>query len=741
MARRTNNLTNLARLRDILCSLEPTLNETQISAAIKAAVRDPGQLGRAIKGLAANPKMLLDKHAAAAPIHSSLVDELLARGGQRVVRAQCGICEQPKKLEYSRGERRVCRSCYKRELKDVCNRCHVFRCVAIRVGGKPICHVCYSQDPLRHETCKKCGTLARVAARTSGKPICDRCLERPKHICSRCGLCEPAQRTKPNVLCSRCYNVVVMGRPPVALIRERHRALRRRTCTGCQQERLCADYLTQQPKCVECLGRTKKVCVSCGRSRPPHAVWKIGPICLSCYSGKQGTCGKCAAKVHVVKFGPSWLCYSCAGRTTATPCNKCDSIDRIYDRGTCIRCVLAHKIESLLADSHGRIAQAFLPLRDLLLAHPVPETIIGWLRKSNRGTNLLQQLVLHEVELSHEGLDRLGQSRARDFIRSLLISAGILPSRSHQFALLSPWLTRFLERHSRNRQVLFAFAEWHVFRRLRRKSEHEDISESSNRWARRQLRAAAEFLEHLHTKQLTLATCSQSELEKWLTSGSGSRYVVRDFLQWANRRSRTLYLEVPRRRRTTEIEQIDDEQRFAIIRRLINGDITQVDLRLGGALNQLFGQHVSRIVRLTDRHVKEIDSEICLLLGTESVPLPPPFDSLVRTLVETRRNQRKARLSSGPVLLFPGKSYGKPTTVDGFVKRLNAIGIDARRGRNASLMHLAATMPAPVLSDLLGIHIATAVRWNKAAGHSYARYVGRLKKQRDANKPPRQTMS
>ncbi|MEU4239693.1 hypothetical protein [Actinoplanes sp. NPDC026619] len=39
----------------------------------------------------------------------------------------------------------------------------------------------------------------------------------------------------------------------------------------------------------------------------------------------------------------------------------------------------------------------------------------------------------------------------------------------------------------------------------------------------------------------------------------------------------------------------------------------------------------------------------------------------------------------------------------------------ARGGRNTALINLAADLPAPILANLLGPHIATAVRWTKYA--------------------------
>jgi hypothetical protein len=44
------------------------------------------------------------------------------------------------------------------------------------------------------------------------------------------------------------------------------------------------------------------------------------------------------------------------------------------------------------------------------------------------------------------------------------------------------------------------------------------------------------------------------------------------------------------------------------------------------------------------------------------------------------------------------------------------------------------------LRDLIGVHINVAVDWNRAAGYSYANYVGRLKRDRKKKGAPRRAI-
>lgn len=57
------------------------------------------------------------------------------------------------------------------------------------------------------------------------------------------------------------------------------------------------------------------------------------------------------------------------------------------------------------------------------------------------------------------------------------------------------------------------------------------------------------------------------------------------------------------------------------------------------------------------------------------------------------------------------------------VRLLNERGIRTRSARNGALISLAADLPAPILADLLGLHINTAVRWVRRSKRDWTSYV------------------
>ena len=736
MPRRTEG--NLGLLRDLVASAEPELTPESIVAAIRAAAPETAILGKLARSIATDPGKLLTAHAAAIPSHSRLVIELIARGAKHVLIPECALCEKQVMLKYAYRDRRICGSCYKTAHQSICQQCHKVRPVAKKLNGLPLCIQCYRTAPQRSALCSKCGTLSPIVARIDGSPVCQLCHDRPRELCSKCGDLHPVHSRLPALLCRRCYSTMLRGREPQKTTVVKHRPLRTRDCTMCGQHRLCLDFLTDQPRCVPCAGRPEKRCISCQRQRPVQAYWAIGPVCNTCYDGKPGRCTRCGSAGLVLKLESDNVCFQCAGRPAIVSrqqapfvCSACHNVTRLFKNRRCARCSLDIELIELIKNREGEINPELIPLRALLLEHPTPKTILGWLRRSTAGVAIVKSLASAELEISHATFDRIEPNNATNFVRSMLISSGILPERSEQFARLQAWCNRFFKTcDSADRNVLDTFAQWHLLRRLRGKAARNQITNASNSWARQRIRVAAALLSHLRTLDKALVDCGQLDLDEWIANGPTTRYSVRDFVRWAVRRRLTDELDVPQRKTVSAAESIANDERWAIIRRLASGEIEPLDLRIAGALNLLFGQQSSRIVGLTDSDVSVIDDDVCILLGSEHLPLPPPFDQLIMELITLRRSELRAKRNDGSVFLFPGNFYSRAVDVGRFTERLNEIGIMTRSGRDASLMDLAAKIPAALLRDLLGLHINTAVEWNIAAGHSHTKYIKRLKTDR-----------
>jgi hypothetical protein len=154
---------------------------------------------------------------------------------------------------------------------------------------------------------------------------------------------------------------------------------------------------------------------------------------------------------------------------------------------------------------------------------------------------------------------------------------------------------------------------------------------------------------------------------------------------------------------------LDPERRATAARRLLhNPDIHPAD-RVAGALVVLFAQPLSRVARLTVDDLTIEPGRVALRLGDTPFELPEPLAA--------------AALPAHERWLFPGASPGRPIGELALGRRLRRVGIDCAANRRAALLELSGEVPAPVLADLLGVHINTATRWAGLAGRHQANYL------------------
>ncbi|MGH9286543.1 MAG: hypothetical protein ACRD0M_12855, partial [Acidimicrobiales bacterium] len=230
------------------------------------------------------------------------------------------------------------------------------------------------------------------------------------------------------------------------------------------------------------------------------------------------------------------------------------------------------------------------------------------------------------------------------------------------------------------------------------------------------------FLDWLAARHLTLESCRQKDLELWLATGGPSRYDVRHFTAWAGQRHLTGKLTVPALP-SAPGWALDAEERWAIIRRLLHSPDLELTDRVAGSLVLLYAQPLSRIAVMTTDQVSDHDGDISVRLGRYDVTLLQPLAGLVRDLTATGRVHHVGIGATPSTWLFPGLLPGRPITPSRLGDRLGQLGVDARAGRRAALLQLAAQVPAAVLADMLGITTNTAVDWVRAAGGDWANYA------------------
>jgi hypothetical protein len=278
------------------------------------------------------------------------------------------------------------------------------------------------------------------------------------------------------------------------------------------------------------------------------------------------------------------------------------------------------------------------------------------------------------------------------------------------------------------RRILRNYTNWQLLRRLRSLPAGQLVTHGRAETVRVEIRNVGRLLEWLHDGGTTLATCTQDQVDAWLSEGPTTRATVRGFLLWTSRRGHSRPLTAPVISTYFAARTIGKDQRWALVRRLVNDEQLPVADRAAGLLLLLFAQPVGRISRLTTEHIVDRGDTLALKLGRIPAEIPAPLDDLIRQLVERRHGRAATVPLEEPKWLFHSIYPGQPIDPHTLGRRLKAIGVPPQLARHASLMDIASELPAVVISRLLGFHQSTGDNWTRESqgfGADYAADVSR----------------
>ncbi|MFJ7209956.1 hypothetical protein ACIQWR_41405 [Streptomyces sp. NPDC098789] len=676
---------------DVVCdhvaAIEPRLPREEVAAAVRDVcplLTHQRQLARALEN---NPRLLTGEGALGPQKLILLIEDLLARDTRNIVLPQCPFCGTDRKLRHALNGQRACRACYEKLRVLTCSRCGQDKPIASRtMDGQPLCHPCTRADPVNHKLCTSCGRTALIVRREGDRLLCRRCFRIPDAVCADCGRTRPCHFAGSEA--PRCETCSSRLRPP-------------QTCSRCQNVRQVKRRLPDgSPLCGSC-GTIRFPCHVCGRTKPIKG---------------RGTDGEAICQVCYDK-------HPIARRN----CGQCGVLERLYHHGLCNTCALDRQLSGLLSGPDGTVRPDLEPvLRCLRRGDPL--TLLTWLRKPVP-RHLLTALATEKAPVTHEFLDGLQHPiKAVQHLRAALAADGVLPARDEQLAQLERWLPRAIAKieDPTERQVIRGFANWHHLRRLRRIAEKQPLSLHQTVVVRREIKAAIRLVTWLRSRGTNLATCTQHDIDDWLNSDIWVRYLARTFLVWSVRNRHAHRVTIPLPPKDSSMVLIEDDQRWAHVRRLVEGDDIDTATRAAGLLLLLFAQPLSRTSRIRVDQVTREGDRTMLTLGSHPTDLPPPLDSLVLELVQQRHGYSTLGRSNDHPWLFPGLAGGQPISSRQLMRKLTALGIQARPARNTTLMELSSELPAVVLSRLLGLHIDRAEKWTKEAGATRAGYAAEL---------------
>ena len=636
--------------------------------------------------------------------------------------ATCVSCGKARELRYKVGNGRVCTVCFLAANKETCTQCRKTRPVIWRdPEGRPWCDLCRKSHDDRIAKCSRCGKKCFIVLDDSGGGVGACCYTTPEEICAGCGEDRSVwARRSDGVFCQKCFRL------PVA------------TCARCDCRRPIPSGWTRGRRgwCIKCC-RISLVdgdegalivggpCADCQRDTKIQAHLPDGPRCATCYDAalnRREPCCRCG-ELRRVFFRPG-VCSACLGVDVGHVCVTCGGEERLYESGRCPRCALNSRVDEIFARLQGDLTG----LADRIRATESPKATLHWL-VHGRSWRLISEALVGDSEITHELLDdslattdmsgRAAAGHDVEYACALLISAGALPARKELTARFQQWAERALTAVSSasERWTVRRFCRERLVPTLERQEQAGKGTTGSIRWAQARLRATIQFSQWLKPRG-GIAALNQKMLDEWL-AGSTPRFNVRDFVRWAIR-ERIIDMSLramPLRNVRTPAETVDYDDRSALAKRLLWDDGIATGDRSAALLIVLYGQHLSRIVRLTTAHVRLRPTRV--RLGIDWLDVPQPMDGYVEDLFASADRQG---VGAGEKWLFPGVRPGWHLSEDALSKRLHAIGLVARPMRNAALFHLATSVQPHTLYRLLGLHPNTAVAWSRVAGSVYASY-------------------
>ncbi|GAA3872472.1 hypothetical protein GCM10023084_26790 [Streptomyces lacrimifluminis] len=677
----------VAELSTRIGRLDFGLPPQAIAEAVRSVEKSRNGQFRLLWALEDVPGLLTGDGAQGPPRTIALIKALIDHGANGAVVPPCPFCRRQVELNISRDGLRCCKRCWAEARPEPCARCGHLRPVHARTHDtRALCASCRTADPLSLRRCEGCGEMGIWIERTENGGLCTHCYQLPEATCATCGTLRPCRFAHtPAPKCQPCYA----------------RSKNKQPCARCGAERWVNNRTPDgKPLCSYC-GVPRKPCAGCGKIHRPNGRTPDGkPLCQTC-----------------------WAKHPAARR----PCTACGSLERRFHFGLCAACAARRHLTEALTGTDGTVRPELAPVMEAML-RPPPLAVLRWVRKTPARRAIFEALANGTGPVTHEVLDRFATVRTADNIRAVLVAGGALPARDEQLAKLEKWLTKAIARveDPDERWILRTYVNWQPLRRFRRLSAGKQVTHGQANGVRIEVRYVVRLLEWLDQNGSSLAQCTQDHVDTWLSDGPALRSSVRAFLHWTSRRGNTRPLTAPINNGDFTVHVIAQDQRWTLVRRLVQDDQLSTADRAAGLLLLLFAQPASRVTLLTTEHVTDDGDKVTLRLGQKPAELPAPLDDLIRQLVRQRQGRAVTVPLEEPKWLFHGAYPGQPLAPSALCDRLKTIGIRPRVARNTSLMEIASELPAYVFSRLLGFHQNTADNWDRERGGLSAEYAAEI---------------
>ncbi len=364
--------------------------------------------------------------------------------------------------------------------------------------------------------------------------------------------------------------------------------------------------------------------------------------------------------------------------------------------------------------------------------HPITAT--RWLTKPSIAP-VLSGLAAGRIPLTHQALDELGESQALAHLRQALVAVGALPERDEEMVRLEAFLAGLLawQHDAERRQLLQRYLIWHLVRRLRSRNNGRPATRQQSLLVRRLARGAVAFLDWLDAHDLTLGSCQQADLDRWLAGESATyRQEAGRFIRWA-RAGKLTTGHLAAARWNGPAQLLDHQHRWDTAHRLLHDDALNPEDRFAGLLVLLYAQGATAISQMTTGQIRASEHDVRLRLGRVPIYLPEPVATLARTVAANRKGHATIGALAPSPWLFPGGQPGRPISSARLTQRLNDLGIRPSKDRSTALFQLATEIPAAILARTLGIHTDVAVTWQRLSAGDWTTYAADVSHRNEPN--------
>jgi hypothetical protein len=572
-----------------------------------------------------------------------------------------------------------------------CPRCHRVVRIDKPLDGMRVCRTCIAHS--RIEECARCGARREPVTRDGeGRPLCANCfITDPANLetCIHRGRRRSVGRRTPDPGRAAVPQLPRASAPDLLYLRL--------TCSICGETTPCGiSRATGRPWCPPCQRRSA-ACSTCGRHSAIASSTLARPLCADCTAPA------------------AWLgCPACSDPGHPSP-------------GQCARCLINKRLDELMGTSAGSLPPGLQALRSDIATTEHPITAMRWLTKPSVAP-VLADLAAGRMPLTHQALDELPGSQALGHLRQTLVASGALPERDELMIRLEAFLTDLLasQQDTERRRLLHRYLIWHLVRRLRSRNNGRPATRQQSLMIRRLARGAVAFLDWLDAHDLTLGTCQQAGLDRWLTDQSATyREEAGRFIRWA-RTNKLTSGHLTAARWNGPARLLDDQHRWDTARRLLHDGNLKPEDRFAGLLVLLYAQGPTAISQMTTGQIQAGTDHVRLRLGRVPIQLPEPLAALARTVVAKRKGHATIGALTPSPWLFPGGQPGRPVSSARLTQRLNNLGIRPNEARSTALFQLATEIPAAILARTLGIHTDVAVTWQRLSAGDWTTYAAEV---------------